>query len=516
MKSVYLFPGQMQVATEPSVLSTILGSCVAVALFDAKRKVGGLNHYLLPKSPDGVTGSLRYGDHSLEKMLQVMVSQGSQIADLRAKIYGGNSVLEGVTSVDVGSKNISFAREWLQGKRIPVLEEKVKGNSGCRVAFKTDDFSVQWSPIREEEKSSVAAYSAAPTPKLTKKIRVLIVDDSATVRNVFQKVLLSSGQIEVVGMAADPYQARELLVSEKPDVMLLDIEMPRMTGVDFLAKVMQHMPVPVIMVSSLGSNDGAALRCLEIGAVEFVHKPSQFDPSVLRNLADSLVTKIVHAAAQPVEKIKARARFQASTSIARPSAGGSHFLGLVLVGGNAGSQFAFQDFIRSLAQDTPPVVACIGTLAPFAEQFCKDKKNGCAVALIAPTSTVSLEMGNVYLIPVGYQPKLQTVGGRFSLQLEKASSPTYSPNLEKLWSSAADGRDCKRMACLLLSGFGRDGVDALVRLREKGAFSIVVSPESAPFSSLPEAALADGAADQTVGPSELAAALFRHRSDLAS
>ena len=253
MKNVYLFPGQMQVANEPTVLSTILGSCVAVALFDIKRKTGGLNHFLLPFSPEGSSGSLRYGDFSMKKMLQTLLQGGSVQTDIRAKIYGGNSVLEGVTAIDIGTKNLNFARKWLAEMHIPIVEEKVQGKQGCRIAFKSDDFSVQWSHIRDDEKSHIAGMGINLGDgsnnnlnlKVTKKIRVLLVDDSATVRNVFQKVLTTSGQIEIVGMAADPFQARELLVSTKPDVMLLDIEMPRMTGVDFLAKVMQHaVPLP--------------------------------------------------------------------------------------------------------------------------------------------------------------------------------------------------------------------------------------------------------------------------------
>jgi two-component system, chemotaxis family, protein-glutamate methylesterase/glutaminase len=307
-----------------------------------------------------------------------------------------------------------------------------------------------------------------------------------------------------------------LMVSAKPEVVLLDIEMPRMTGVEFLNKVMQHMPTPVIMVSSLGSQDSAALKCLELGAVEFVHKPSQFDPVILRNLADTLVPKVVAASQISVEKLKSRARFQTSSVPTRVSAGASNFLGGVLVGGNAGSQFAFQDFLRSLAQDTPPVVACIGTLAPLAQQFCNDKKSECQVQLVAPKASCGLEMGTVYLLPLGVEAKVVSVGGRFSLNITPAASPTFQPSVEGLFSSAAKLPDCKRLACLVLSGFGRDGVDSLVKLREKGAHTIVVNPETAPFSSLPEAALAEGGADEVVAPRDLANALFRYRSELAS
>lgn len=545
MKSVYIYPGQLAVSQEPAALSTLLGSCVGVALYDPARRSGGLNHFLLPVGPQGTPPSFRYGDHALEELLGLLVEAGSRPRDLQAKIYGGNLVVEGLAAADVGARNISFARQWLEGRGIPVLESRTGAERGCRITLRTDTFDVDYRLIASSEPPRAPALGESPVGAGNsaaamsgvagkagggRKVRVLVVDDSATVRSVFNKVLVASGRIEVVGMARDPYEAREILVRERPEVVLLDVELPRMTGVAFLEKVMLHMPTPVIMVSSLGSNDAAALRSLEVGAVEFVHKPSQFDPTVLRELADVLVAKVLAAAAEPIERVKSRARRSAQVltsprqleslaALSRPrGAMRSRAVEVVLVGGNSGSQFAFQDLLAGLPADTPPLVAAIGPIAPFVSQFCQTHAASTAARLRAASDGLALAQGDVVLVPHGHQARIESPRvGRYVVRLAKGPAIRgNAPSSTELFSSAACLGRAAGVVGVLLSGFGSDGVEGLVSLREKGAHTVVVSPESAPFPFVPEEAIRQGAADEVVAPGELAAAIMRQRSRLAS
>ncbi len=246
MKNVFLYPGQLVASAEPAKIVTILGSCVAVLLYESERKIGGMCHYLLAKPKDNDVSTSRYGSHAIPKLIEQILMRGGDIKHLKAKIYGGGEVLNNTIGANIGSDNIRIAKDLLREHKIPILEELVGGKVGCRIEFYTENFQVEHQFHREKENE----IDLAGTKKqlLVNSAKVLIVDDSATVRNIFSKTLGKSPKIIVVGTAVDAYDARDKIVKLKPDVITLDVEMPRMKGVEFLEKLMAHHPMPVIMV----------------------------------------------------------------------------------------------------------------------------------------------------------------------------------------------------------------------------------------------------------------------------
>jgi two-component system chemotaxis response regulator CheB len=510
MKQIYLYPGQWAFSKDEAELSTILGSCVAVALYDYKLKMGALNHYLLPTLKPNEAESTRYGNIAMATIIDTMMKNGSDRKSLQAKIYGGASVLSGVTIGEgIGNNNVELALQTLDENRIPILEKNVGGNKGRKIYFNTSTFAVRHVLMGVDEgRVDTTGFGLV---ELSKKVRVVIVDDSATVRSLFQKIFEKHG-IEVVGTAANPYEARELIVSVKPDVITLDLEMPRMNGVVFLEKLMKHMPMPVVVVSSLGSQGEAALKTLELGAVEFIHKPSQFDPAILRQLGEMLVEKVKAAASVNVLNAL-RSKQHMVKSAPAPAVKGSNVnighsvLKAIVIGGNAGSADSLRKILENLPADTPPVVVANATVAPFIESFINQLRRRVQVTLAVAKQGEVLKMGCVYFAPQDLQTRIISSGLVQSLDL-KNDSPFCGqrPSSTLLFESAASVFGSGVIA-LLLGGFGFDGVDGVQKIRARGGITFVENPAEIPFPYGPQSAIAIGVVDRILNAGEIAEAI---------
>jgi two-component system chemotaxis response regulator CheB len=530
VKTHYLFPGKLAAFKEETIVSTLLGSCVAVALYDPMTKIGGINHYLLPELAENDVPSGRYGNAAIEMLIEEMVNLGASPSRLQAKVYGGGNVIAvSFSGLAVGTRNIELALSELGKRGIRIVEKSVGGDSGRTLKFNTHTFEVLQhfsgeggSPTTTENGTSAAVRPSAidvsgfrSLPSL-KSVKVLIVDDSATVRTLFTTIFQKSG-LEVVGAAADPYQAREMISSLKPDVLTLDIEMPRMSGVVFLEKLMKHQPMPVVMVSSLGSQGDAALRALELGAVEFVHKPSQFDPQVLKDLANTLVAKV--KAAATVKSLKAYRESAPPKDVAAVvSAGASSRarkakeLKLVVLGGNAGSAPALEKVLEGLAIDTPPVVVACSLITHFVESFVVKMKSRTRVTIKCARDGDWLTAGNVYILPAGFHGKVLRTPSGIQLKLE-TGAPVCSqiPSADVLFSSAAEVLQ-SGVYGILLGGFGSDGVQGLTNLQNRGGMTVAQHPDEASFPFAPQKAVETGVVEEILNAGEIASHLMRYRN----
>lgn len=515
MNSHYLFPGKFAAFKEETVISTLLGSCVAVALHDPTTGIGGLNHYLLSEAAPNERENARYGAHAIPLLIEECVRLGANRNKLQAKIYGGGNVIS-VSSIgdSIGKRNIEFAEKMLRDFGIPVVEKNVAGESARTIKLNTATFEVLHNSTASGSSGKPVDVSGFRPLAVAKSVKVLVIDDSATVRTLFTNIFTKNG-LEVVGAAADAYQARELLVSKKPDVVTLDIEMPKMSGVMFLEKLMKHHPIPVVMVSSLSSTGDAAMKALELGAVEFVHKPSQFDPAVLKDLAEMLVDKV--RAAASVNILKKLKEAPASIEIKSSSAGvptrrRAAELKVIVVGGNAGSAEALEKFVKGLASDTPPVVVACSTVANFATAFISKLKVGAKVTPVLAKEGDVLRMGHVYVIPSEHHGKVKNSPHGPVLNVFKGS-PVCSqlPSANVLFQSAAQSY-AQGVYGLLLGGFGSDGVDGLVDVQKFGGTSVVQNPEEAQFPYGPQKAIELGVADEILKADMLAHHLMQYRN----
>ncbi|MBI5814967.1 MAG: response regulator [Nitrospinae bacterium] len=270
-KRIFVLPGEIALTKQPSVIATLLGSCVAVCLFNKKGRFGGMNHYMLPTGTDASMLG-KYGDYSTEKLINSMLKADAEKRNLVAKVYGGGAVVGHLNSgFDIGIRNIETALNILAKHGIDIAERMTGGDSGRKIFFDNYTGDVE---MRLIEKSEMTKQLEAKKQDLAgRKIRTLIVDDSATVRNILRRALDLDKEIHVVGEAEDAFDARNKILELDPDVITLDIIMPKLDGVSFLKKLMVHYPKPVIIVSSVAQKGSKMrFRAQDIGAVDVVDK----------------------------------------------------------------------------------------------------------------------------------------------------------------------------------------------------------------------------------------------------
>ena len=516
MKSLFLFPGQLAAVNEPTQLSTMLGSCVGITLWDAKAGVGGLNHYLLPTPSVGEKPSPRYGSFAIKTLIDEVVAKGASRVNLVAKVYGGAAVLGNVSiGQKIGEKNIELALQLLGEAGIRIIEKNTGGNRGRKIHFNTQTGEVQHLLVGE---GSTGASSQVDTSGFTalqvaKDVKVLVVDDSATVRTLFTRIFEKNG-LKVVGAAANAFEAREMIVATKPDVITLDIEMPQMNGVRFLEKLMKHMPVPTVMVSSLGSQGDAAMESLRLGAIEFVQKPSQSDPELLRQLGEMLVTKVRAAASSKFVAARPAANIERGDSSHREAVRSSYSgqIGGIFVSGNTGSPKSLQKMLANFTADSPPLVIAVSTLGAFLESFIADLKKTTKMTLRIATSSTMLTRGTAYFIPEGVHGRVGGTALHPTLILEKgAPVQGQLPSGSVLLSSAADVLGPAAVG-ILLSGFGKDGVDGFEKIQARGGLTLAEDPSTASFPFVPQTAIGEGFAAIVLNSDEIFSSIMDHRS----
>lgn len=301
-KKVFLLPGEYCVTKRPSLVTTLLGSCVAVILFNKKLKFGGINHYMLSNTPDSVSNSTKYGDYSTEMMIKFMEKEDHNLANLEAMLFGGGHVVGHLNCGDgIAKDNIQIARSILKRHGIRIIKEDVGGTNGRKIYYQSWDNLVTVNTI---QKSLYMKEAEIKLKYLSKnKIRLLIVDDSSLVRKIIRQFVMDDPEIEVVAEAADPFEAREKILEYDPDVITLDIIMPRMDGISFLKRIMLYKPLPVIIISTIAQKGSfQSLRAGRIGAFAVYDKENLNLYQSGNEAQCNLIRKIKIAARTPIEK----------------------------------------------------------------------------------------------------------------------------------------------------------------------------------------------------------------------
>lgn len=259
VEKIFLLPGDLVTVNKPTHLATLLGSCVSVCLDNPYRGVACMNHFMLPAfEGSGVLG--RYGDASINEILRRAFALDPDPRHYRARLYGGGAVVGHLNSSatgGIGDRNIEIARKILAQRGIKISSEDVGGTRGRRIDFNTENSVIDCRVVGADPDNS----------KKEKSVGVLIVDDSRMVRRVIRSSLEGFKGLHIVGEATHPFEAREKILSCDPDVITLDIEMPRMDGITFLKNLMRSYPKPVVIMSSLAKKGSEVERAaLESGA----------------------------------------------------------------------------------------------------------------------------------------------------------------------------------------------------------------------------------------------------------
>lgn len=337
-------------------------------------------------------------------------------------------------------------------------------------------------------------------------IKVLIVDDSALMRSMLSEVINSAPDLDVVGVAPDPIVAREMIKTLNPDVLTLDIEMPRMDGLDFLARLMRLRPMPVVMISSLTQRGSeATLHALELGAVDFVRKPTFDSPTGIESYRVEICEKVRAAygarlhvplnTGNPVKPVQTETFGGAS----------SHLPGLpervlreklVLIGASTGGTEAIKEVLCSMPKQMPAVLLVQHMPEMFTASFAKRLDGLCALRVKEAEHGEKVEPGTAYLAPGHSHLSVRRVVGGYVCELAQSEPVNrHRPAVDVLFQSAAKQVGASALG-VILTGMGKDGAQGLLAMKQAGAWTIGQDQESCVVYGMPREAAAIGALEE--------------------
>lgn len=323
-------------------------------------------------------------------------------------------------------------------------------------------------------------------------IRVLIVDDSATARAVLNDILSSDSSIEVVGTASDAFVARDKIVELRPDVICLDVEMPRMDGITFLKKLMHYMPLPVVMVSSL-TQSGAktTLEALEAGAVDFVPKPHSHIYDGKDEMRDELISKIKAASKAKVFKKELNNQIQANTTSLAQTTNK-----ILAIGASTGGTEALKDVLMGLPRNAPGMVIVQHMPANFTAQFAQRLNSLCSMEVREAKNGDSIIPGVALIAPGDYHMVVRRSGARYYVEIgngEKVSG--HRPSVDVLFNSVAKIAGANAIG-VILTGMGSDGAKGLLAMKNAAARTIGQDEASCVVYGMPKVAYEIGAVEK--------------------
>ncbi|QNP58961.1 protein-glutamate methylesterase/protein-glutamine glutaminase [Paenacidovorax monticola] len=350
---------------------------------------------------------------------------------------------------------------------------------------------------------------------MSKKIRVIVVDDSALVRSLLAEIINRQRDMECIGTANDPLIAREMIREMNPDVITLDVEMPRMDGIDFLGRLMRLRPMPVVMISTLTERGAeVTMKALELGAVDFVAKPRVGLASGLNELASQIVDKIRVAAVAQVRRAAAPAPGAAGGGAAAPvAAAPSALLGrlstekIIAIGASTGGTEAIREVLVHMPPDSPAIVITQHMPPGFTTSFAARLNSLCQITVKEASNGERILPGHAYIAPGGTQFHINRSGANYVAVVDDGPPVNrHKPSVEVLFKSVAAvaGRNAFG---IMLTGMGNDGAAAMREMRDAGSYNYVQDEASCIVFGMPREAIAHGAADEVLPLNQIAQAL---------
>ncbi|MCV6607793.1 MAG: chemotaxis response regulator protein-glutamate methylesterase [Campylobacterales bacterium] len=326
-------------------------------------------------------------------------------------------------------------------------------------------------------------------------IRVLIVDDSATARAVVKEILEESKDIEVVGVAADAFIARDKIVQLAPDVVCLDVEMPRMDGLTFLRKLMKHKPTPVVMVSSL-TQKGAqvTLDALEAGAVDFVGKPHSNIYDGADDIKEELIAKVKAAA-------KAKVTYKESKQVTRQvvqSSLAETTKKIIVIGASTGGTEALKEVLTRMPRNSPGIVIVQHMPGSFTGQFASRLNALCEIDVKEAKNGDNISVGQALIAPGDYHMVVRRSGHQYFVEIGDGHLVSgHKPSVDVLFNSASKSAGANAVG-IILTGMGADGAKGMLNLHKTGAKTIAQDKKTCVVFGMPKVAIDLGGVDEII------------------
>jgi two-component system chemotaxis response regulator CheB len=337
------------------------------------------------------------------------------------------------------------------------------------------------------------------------KTRVVVVDDSALVRSLLAEIINRQSDMECIGAAADPLVAREMIRNLNPDVITLDVEMPRMDGIDFLGKLMRLRPMPVVMVSTLTERGAdVTMRALELGAIDFVAKPKIGVADGLRQLADDITDKIRVATRAQLRRPSASAAAVAAPGHAPSAPAPVAQLGrlstekIIFIGASTGGTEATKEVLMSLPPDCPALMITQHMPAGFTRSYAARLDGLCRIRVAEARDGERVLPGHAYIAPGGLHLSVERSGANYIARVQDGEPVNrHKPSVEVLFKSAARIVGPNALG-IMLTGMGADGAKAMKEMRDAGSYNLVQDEATCVVFGMPREAINAGAAHEVL------------------
>jgi two-component system chemotaxis response regulator CheB len=341
------------------------------------------------------------------------------------------------------------------------------------------------------------------------KTKVLIVDDSALIRSVMSEIVNSQADMEVVATAPDPLVARELIKKHNPDVLTLDVEMPKMDGLDFLEKLMRLRPMPVLMVSSLTERGSEiTMRALELGAVDFVTKPKISIGSGMREYTELITDKIRAAARARVKRTVASPL--ATTALPQLRSPLTSSEKLIIIGASTGGTEAIREFLMQMPSDCPGILIAQHMPEGFTTSFARRLDSLCKITVCEAAGNERVLPGHAYIAPGHSHLLLARSGANYMTRIEQTDPVNrHRPSVDVLFRSAASAAG-KNAVGVILTGMGKDGAAGMLEMKNAGAQNFAQDEASCVVFGMPREAIAIGAAHEVAPLTALPGLVLGH------
>ena len=335
------------------------------------------------------------------------------------------------------------------------------------------------------------------------KIKVLVIDDSALIRSLLTEIINSQKDMEVVGAAPDPLIARDMIKQLNPDVLTLDVEMPKMDGLDFLERLMRLRPMPVVMVSTLTERGSEiTMRALELGATDFVTKPKMSITEGMREYTEEISDKIRVASKARVQTLSRQPLAQNNTPapIRNPLISSEK---LLIIGASTGGTEAIKAFLLQMPSDCPGIVITQHMPAGFTKSFANRLDSLCKISVKEAQGGERILPGHAYIAPGDKHLLLARSGANYVTQLsDEPPVNRHKPSVDVLFDSAA-ALAGKNAVGVILTGMGKDGAAGMAKMKQAGAYNFAQNEESCVVYGMPREAVAHGGVHEVAHLQEL-------------
>lgn len=347
-----------------------------------------------------------------------------------------------------------------------------------------------------------------------KKISVVVIDDSALIRKILTEIINGEPDMHVAGAAPDPLVAREMIRALNPDVLTLDVEMPKMDGLDFLERLMRLHPMPVLMVSTLTEKSSdVTLRALELGAVDFVTKPKVDISSGMKDYAAHIVEKIRMVAKAKIRRqmlLPVAPRLTADAVLPALSNRIASTEKLIIIGASTGGTEAIKEVLIRMPPDCPGILITQHMPEAFTKSFADRLNNLCRISVKEAADGERILPGHAYVAPGHSHLLLKRSGANYMTELSQAPAVNrHRPSVDVLFRSAANYAG-KNAIGVILTGMGKDGAAGMLEMKKAGAYNLAQDEATCVVFGMPKEAIAAGAVDETTPLHDIAKRVLSH------